>query len=351
MGISGSITPANNPNASPVTPSAPAKYLPSRAAFGSMAPTAPIPVLPQGGTGPDAPGPGAGPQERESEARPKVDAWTLAQEARADKLLRQRTQALRAEENRVKAEREEIEQWRASDRERRENPSKLLRDYGFVPEAVLQHQLQGERLTSEQKLAVMEERLAQTEQHTAEQFQELAERTAREQREAEAKIAKRLEEGDASAAEADAQELRADIADVIATDADRFKLLVRAGERAAPMVYERLHQLSDEEFQATGRRPPITTRLIERAVLEVQEAALEDYRRMRADVPDLDAMAGLAPAPYARTRIPQTLQNALPREVSLTPPGGAPPAGRAETENERRARMIATIDRIRQRRG
>jgi hypothetical protein len=140
--------------------------------------TAPIPGVeqeqPQRPAGAAGPGDDQGTEgegEGEGERRDDV-SWRLGvvskQAAQARQLLAEAKQAqaqLKAEREQLALDRKRIDDWNKQDADRRKSPRKVLLDYGFSPEAALQYELAGGKLTPEQQLAVnLEQRLDETSQ-------------------------------------------------------------------------------------------------------------------------------------------------------------------------------------------
>lgn len=330
-------------------PGGPAKYVPTRNTPGMAPNTAPIdersmppgtnPGAAAGAPGADEHAPG-GEQDGE-EGRP--ESWRFAKLAEKDKAARDRLDRAKAAEAALKTRQDELAQREASlkaEEDRRaawkRNPAQLLRDHGFVPEAALQFMLSGEKLTPEQELAMrVDQRVEEATRKSAEEVERLRqEQLEREQqRDEEARRQERAELAEQERAAVD--ELHGDIAEVVTGDAKAFPLLQRSGERAAPAVFKRLSEISEKQMKETGRRPPITTKMIERAAAEVEAAARAELQEALADQ---NVAASLGVGRVAPPRAQRQLTNAMPTRQSVTEetPG-------QETEQQKRDRVTGMI--------
>lgn len=260
--------------------------------------------------------------------------------AQKDKRIRERQQLAAEAETRTKAREEQlaareaqIQKWEAEDAERRKSPRKALRDYGFTPEAALQYELSGGKLTAEQEAALrLDETLAAERERTQAELQAI--------RDEQARILEERQQQDEEAEQATAneqeqlavQEMQADIGAIIEADEKAFPLLAMS-KGGVSAVYSRIEEISDEEFQKTGRRPPITTKLLERAAKWVEDAA-------RKELEETNAKLGYRPAPLP-PRAPRTLSNApLQRRAA------AEPTPEEESPSEKRARVTAHLDQL-----
>jgi hypothetical protein len=345
------ITPAAG--AAPQQPGGPAKYVPTRNSPGMGPNTAPIderamppgtkPAAEAGAAGEvDQEQPGA---EGEGEEGKGPDSWRFAKLAEKDRIARDRLNAARAAEGRLKSREEELGQreaaLRAEEQKRatwRSNPAQLLRDHGFVPEAALQFMLNGEKLTPEQELArQVDQRLEQERTSRTEELERI--RQEQLQREQERDDGAREQERRDLAAQEQAavDELHADIGDVVSGDAKSFPVLQKAGARAEAAVFQRLNEISDKQLRETGRRPPVTTKMIERAAADVEAAARKELQETLSDQHVAEALGVGRPAP----RQVRTLTTDLPIRQSVKDQAELQ---RQETEAEKRERVKRMIE-------
>jgi hypothetical protein len=355
MPLSGNITSKEAPGP---------KFTPTRASAGMTGQTAPIPGMaetPAPGTPPgeqqqqqQAPEGGEQQQQGQEGEQKRPDGWRLAKVAEKERLARERISEAKTAEANARKALEELEQRRGAvgvneeqDRSFRRDPEALLRHFGYNPEGVLQFLLNGRQLTPEQKLAAdFDERLRQTEKKAETRIEEI-ERKAQEARQKEDE-------------EENAQELRqeqertrqviadtyAEIEDVVkASNGADFPLVKRAIERGRGLdaVYEQLQFISDEQYKETGRRPPITTRLYEMALKQVEEAAREELRETVGD-PGISRALGFSNPPALPPRRPTTLPSNL-RGRGAPAPVQDPEPPVNETEAQKRARVLGQVDR------
>jgi hypothetical protein len=337
----------------------PAKYVPRRMSPGMHGNTAPIPgadqpprvagLPPQ----PEVPqGTQEGQQEQPGQQGDDI-TWRLGLVAQKDRKARQRQEAAKAAEARAKTREEALNAREARlaaeeeiRTEWRKNPAKLLRDHGYVPEAALQFMLNGEKLTPEQQLAAtMDQRLAEADRKREEDLQRVRDEQAQRDAEREADQAKLDQQALTQEEEFGVQELQADIGAIVEGDPKAFPVLSHA-EKKKPgngvnAIFMRVQEISDEEYAQSGRRIPLTTKLLERAAVEVEEAARVELQESLTD-PAFAAAIGLGNRPPPPRR-PQTITNRL----EAAPERGA--QEQPETETQKRARVIAYLDGMRAR--
>lgn len=346
------FTPANRgpqseaPSEKPAVTYKPARMSPSMAASTAPIPGAGEPVRVRGVAQPQPQEPQGEPDQGDAEEEGTPDEIAqradltkrLALLADKDRRIRQRQKQAAEMEARIKAREEEfaarearIKEWEAQDAERKRNPRKALMDYGFSPEAALQFELNKGQLTPEQQAALkLDETLAAERQRTAAELQAIRDEQARVLKEREEQEAKAAQEAEAEQERAAIEELHTEIGDVLQADGEAFPLLTMSGDNASAVVFARIQELSDQHFEKTGRRPPVTTRLIEQAAKQVEADA-------RKELEQANEKLGFRPQQIPRR--PQTLTNGAPKR----PAQGQPP--QQETEAEKRARVLAAIDR------
>jgi hypothetical protein len=366
MPLTGNISPAGQ---TPEKSTGPAKYAPARSTPSMVGNTAPIPGVDQEqpqqrrAQAPAAAETG-GEQEQDTGAddgegtgeRAGDDvSWRLSvvakQSAQARQLLKEAKEAqaaLKAERAAAAAERAQIDAWKKDDAERRKSPRKVLMDYGYSPEAALQYELAGGKLTPEQQLAVnFDQRLNETqeqfEQRLQQQRQEDEQRRDQERQEQDRQDRERL----AAQEELAVQEMQADIGDIITGDPKAYGLIAAAEKRGAgrgvAAIYDQVQRDAEAFQQQNGRWPPITTKMLERAAAKVEAAARKELQETMAD-PELAATLGI----QARPPVPRTQQL-----TNRIPPASARPAQarEGENENEKRERVKGMLDDIFRRRG
>lgn len=357
MPIQGSITSKEQPGA---------KFTPSRQSVGMTGQTAPIPGMTPAAE-PAAPGQQQAPQQREGEQQPGQEgqeggeqeqqggqSWRLAAVAKKEQQARARiTEAKQAEADAKKAL-AELEQRRGQvaptedqDRTFRRDPEALLRHYGYAPEGVLQFLLNGRQLTPEQRLAAdFDERLRQQDKTNEQRLEALRkEQEARAQQEEQQETQESLREEQQRERQAMADTF-AEIEDVVkASSAKDFPLVKRAIEkgRGLDAVFEQLQHISDRQHQETGRRPPITGRLYEQAIREVEEAARAELRETVSDPETARALGLNAPAPLPPRR-PTTLPGSLRGRGSMQQAPVEQEAPANETADAKRVRVLGLVD-------
>lgn len=329
-------------------PAPAAKYSPARTSPGMTGNTAPLPNAPA----PQQQAPAEPGQEEQQESgteeqQPDADlSRRLGIVAQKDRKARERLDEARAAEASVKAREEQLAAREASlkaEEERRagwrKNPKALLQDHGFVPEAALQFMLAGEKLSPEQRLAItVDERLAAERAAVDERLEAMREEQRQEQAKREAEDAEQAKQELSQQEQIAVQELQADIGEIVAGDPKAFALVRKAGKNGIAAVYEHLSTISDQQYKEMGRRPPITTKMLERAAREIEAAARKEMQEAMAD-PDWSQAVGVGTVRQAVA--PRTLTNRLP--PATTPP----PAGeRQETEAEKRERVKRELDGI-----
>jgi len=269
--------------------------------------------------------------EKDRRARERI-----RQASEAEAAQKARDEALAAREAR-------IAEWEARDAERRRDPIRALRDYGYSPEAALQVAVQNGKLTPEQEAALrLDEQLAAEREKTQAELQAIRDEQAKQLEERDAEAERQAKEAEEAAEQSAVEELHADIGEVIVGGKDSFPILAKS-KAAAAAVFEAIADWSDVELKKTGRRPQVTTKVIERFVTDLEAQA-------RKEVEELNAELGLAPSPAPRR--PQTLTNGAPqRRPTATPERRAAEPERVETEAERRSRVIAQLEEIKRRGG
>ncbi len=350
MPLSGNISVKSSNGTANGSAGAPLPYSPSRGdANGPAAPTAPIPGLPQA-VAPmpaPAPAPAAQSQEPAGETEAQREQWRAEAAARAyqkDRAARQRLEAARALEARVKGEAEALAKreaaLKAQEEQRtvwRQNPTELLRAHGFNPEAALQFMLNGQQLTPEQKLAAtVDARLAEAERRTQEELNRIRDEEARRELSRQEQSKKAEEEFRAKEAEFAVAEFKQEIADFLEADPG-YKIVTRlAGARGVDAIFDAI----DEEFRNTGKR--ITTK---QAADKVRGQLIQQAQEVIADQ-EVAEQLGVAlrsgqPAAPGRAPPPRTLTN------SLGPASNQGQVQRPETDAEKRARVTAQIEALR----
>lgn len=285
------------------------------------------------------------------EAPDASDSVRLGLLARQDRAARARLQSAEAAERRLKTMEERInardEQLRTEEAKRaewRRDPKKLLMDFGFSPEAAMQFMLNKEKLTPDQLLAAnLEERLEQERAANEAGLQKLRDEQAQALATAEAEEARQEQERQAEEERVAIEELNSDIGEVLTGDPKSFPLLAQAEKKrpgaGTSAVFTRLQGISDEVMKERGRRPQITTKMLEQACTDVEAAARAEYQELLENE-DTAAALQRAPAP----RRPNTLTNDLGRRV------GAPvrevQQGKTETVAEKTARVKRQLDGI-----
>lgn len=363
------VTPAGN---TPAQPNGPPKYVMTRNSPGMGTNTAPIDqrALPPGSPGgavarpADANGrtveqpagveaeveqPGGEGTGEEGEGSQGGESWRFAKLAEKDRQARTRLDQAKAAEARLKEQSDSLGRREAAlaaeDAKRatwRSNPAALLRDHGFVPEAALQFMLNGEKLSPEQKLALdVDQRLEQERGARAKDLEQLRQEQAQRDQEREQADREQEQREQTSQQQAAVAELHADIGDVVAGDPKSFPLLHRSGERAGPAVFQRLNEISDKIMRETGRRPPVTTKMIERAAVDVEAAARKEMQETLSD-PNVASVLGVG---RSAPRTQRTLSNDMPQRQSVTEQQERP-----ETEAEKRERVKRDIEASWQRR-
>lgn len=207
--------------------------------------------------------------------------------------------------------------------------------------------VQGQKLTTEQQVAQLQAELSQAKTLTQKELADLEARTAQALADREAEEARQAQEQQQSQAQMAVEAMKGDISEVIAGDRN-LKLVRTAGQNGVNAVFSRIEAWSDRVAAQTGRRPLITTKVIEAAVFDVESEGREELRTTVLSDPDLLRDMGVLPG---NTRLappaPRTLANAMPpaptqRQVEQQ---------RRETEGERRARVVAALEALRVRNG
>lgn len=360
------VTPAGN---TPAQPNGPPKYVMTRNSPGMGTNTAPIDqrALPPGSPGGAAARPadangrtieqpaGAAADveqegaSEEGDGTPGGESWRFAKLAEKDRQARTRLDQAKAAEARLKEQGDALARREAAiaaeETKRatwRTNPAQLLRDHGFVPESALQFMLNGEKLSPEQKLALdVDQRLEQERGARVKDLEQLRQEQAQRDQEREQADREQEEREQTSQQQAAVAELHADIGDVVSGDPKSFPLLHRAGERAGPAVFQRLNEISDKTMRETGRRPPVTTKMIERAAADVEAAARKEMQETLSD-PNVASVLGVN---RTAPRQQRTLSNDMPQRQSVTEQQERP-----ETEAEKRERVKREIEASWQRR-
>jgi hypothetical protein len=339
-------TPSSPPSEQGVAASRPiARYVPTRNGIGMGVSSAPIPGEQRAAPPAAREEPAAEAEETPAEEQ-QPDAETsrrLGLVARKDKEATRRMDAAAAAEKRLAdmearltAREKALEAEESKRSEWRKNPRRLLEDNGFVPEAALQFMFNKEKLTPDQQLAVtLDERLEQQQRAMDDKIAALREEEKQARDALDAENRKKEQERLSEEEQIAVQEIQNDIGEIVAGDPKSFPLIARTGERGINEVYDQLEVLSNKEFEASGRRPQITTRLLEKAAKEVEDRWRAEAKQMFDD-PELRAALG---APAARPP-PRTLSNSLrPAPKAATPPAG-------ETAAEKHMRVRAELDRI-----
>lgn len=362
------ITPAGSQQTA--QPAAPAKYAPTRTSPSMTGNTAPIDGVEPGKPAPQVarqPPPaqarqpvpeqvdgeqpaaeGADGEGGEQPGQPDPDtAWRLAIVARKDAEARKRIDAAKAAEARLKAAEDALakreEAIKAEEARRatwRQNPAALLRDHGFVPEAALQFMLNGEKLTPEQQLAAqLDQRLEASQRQQQEEIRRLREEQATAAEQARQEEEKRQQAQLTEQQQAAVEELQAEIGQLVEQDGKAYPLLRKAGARGISTVFARLEEHSNQQLEQTGKRPLITTKLLERMAQQVEADARKELQETYTD-PEIAAALGLpAQRPSATVPArPRTLTNQIPAAAPARQPE------RPETDAERRERVKAQLD-------
>lgn len=356
--------------AAPQAPAGPAKYVPHRSSP-SMAPSqAPIderalpPGTAPGGAKPPprAPVPGAAAADGEpiegqegdagegDEQEKGPDAWRFAKLAEKDRIARKRVEVAQAAEARLKALEDRINAREAAvkaDEDRRaiwrRDPAALLRDHGYNAEAALQYMLNGEKLTPQQEFAAsLDDKLTKEREAREAEMQRIRDEQTEREKARDDEQRKQQEDQHAQAEQLAVQELHADIGDVITGDAKGYSLLQKSGERGVAAVYQRLNELSDKQLKETGRRPPLTTKMLERAAAEVEADARKELQETLSDEEIADALGiAVRPRPPApRGARPSTLTSGMAARGQLREPT------EAETAAQKKARVVQQIEGI-----
>ena len=366
MSLSGTIGPKTTPAG---TADNPAPYRPAVAGGG---PSASAGFMP--GTAPSPAASGAAPGAQQETRRSALDslgetgsaeaagqpdiAERIAAAARRDRVARDERRAARAEREALRAERGRVQaraaeldaQVKTSAEQRaryQKDPAALLQDYGWQPETALQYMVQGQKLTPEQKLAELESELQQTRQMTQKEVQDLEQRTAQALAEREAEQTKQADQARQSQVQAAVEAMKGDIAEVIAGD-QNLKLMRTAGPRGVEAVYARIEQWSDRAYQQSGRRPLITTKVIEAAVADIETEARDEIRERVLSDPDLLRDMGVLPG-VRMAPAPRTIAQNMPPAPGVQ--RQQQEQQRRETDSERRARVVAALEALRIRNG
>jgi translation initiation factor IF-2 len=321
MPLEGSFTPVSGTSATSATP-APTVIsdLGSAVAPPDVVPVAPAPVVEK-------------PPETPVPTRPpEVESWRLAALSQKEKAARESAAAAKADREAAAKDRAEVENFRQQFAQReagyRQDPMKLLTDFGYDYNTVTQFVAQG-GWSPEQQQAAREAARDQAIRTLAQQQQ--ADRQAiQAQREADAKA-----QTDAQAqAQAEAQtnavaEFKGELKSFVDAEPDTYEMIRLAGPNALEAVFDKI----SDHFEKTQTRlsNKDAADAVEAALVAEAEKVIEASKKLKSK---------FAPPAPVRAPVSRTLDNGM-----RPPPTGAKPvASEAETEAQRRARVVANIN-------
>lgn len=343
MPIEGTITPASSPapisgpgTFTPSTPTAPHGAEPQKPVEAAAPPTA------DGGKLEAKPQLDADGEPVETKKEDGDEAWRLAALANKEKAARKRAEEAKQAEQGLKALKAEIEAREARLKEMetlqtarmseyRSDPLKLLRDFGLDYNQVSEFVARG-NWTPEQAAAMQLKNAQETAAKAASEVAALR----KEQQEREAQLRKELGQREVqSRQQQEAQAVASyknEIRSLLEAEPEVYELSLRDPDNAVEAVYAYV----DEVFEQTGKMPT-TKQAADYLENKIFEQLSEVISKSKKFAPKQDK-----PAPA------RTLSN------RMAPSGSAADTTnrQRETENERRARVIADIEKVmRARRG
>ena len=316
MPLEGSFTPVSgSPAASATPPSTVISDLGSSTAPPNVAPAAPEAVKPAETPVPTKP--------------PEIESWRLAALSQKERAARESAAAAKADREAAAKDRADAEALRQQFAQReaayRQDPMKLLGDYGYDYNTVTQYVAQGGWSPEQQQAA----QLAATRQAVQElaRRQDADRQATQAQREADAKA-----QADAQAkAQAEAQtnavaEFKGELKSFVDAEPDTYEMIRLAGPNALEAIFDRI----SDHFEKTQTRLPNkeAADMVEAELVAEAEKIIEASKKLKSK------FAPPPPAPPAS----RTLTN------QMRPPPAATPVGKTETEAERRARVVGAIN-------
>lgn len=262
---------------------------------------------------------------------PEVESWRLAALSQKERAARESAAAAKTDREAAAKDRADAEAIRQQFAQReaayRQDPMRLLQDYGYDYNAVTQYVAQGGWSPEQQQAA----QLAATRQAV----QELARRQDADrqglqaQREADAKAARDAQAKAQEEAQTNAVvEFKGELSAFVAAEPDTYEMIRLAGPNALEAIFDRI----SDHFEKTQ------TRLSNKDAADAVEAELvAEAEKIIEASKKLKSRFGPPPAapPTSRT---------LTNQMRPPPPAAPPPNGKPETDAERRARVVGQIN-------
>ncbi len=319
MPLEGSITPASGSSVTSVTPpSTIISSLGGAVAPPDVAPPAPAPVVEEK---PAAPA-----------KLPEIESWRLAALSQKEKAARDHAAAAKADREAAAADRAEMQRFKEQMQQRentyRQDPMRLLQDYGYDYNAVTQYVAQGGWSPEQQQAA----QLAATRQAV----QELARRQDADrqalaaQREADAKARADAEANARTEHETQAvAEFKGELKSFVDAEPDTYEMIRLAGPQAMEAIFDRI----SEHYEKTQ------TRLSNKDAADAVEAALvAEAEKVIEGSKKLKSKFGPPPPAAPPPPVTRTLTN------QMRPPPVASTPAQPETEQQRRDRVLGQIN-------